>query len=321
MTDFLSVVWDVNPAIFSIGKFSLRYYSILFVSGFPLGYYLFYKFYKRENVNTDLLEPLLYILLIATIVGARLGHCLFYEPSYYLSHPIEILKVWEGGLASHGGAIALILAIFYYAHKYGRKNGFDAMWTFDRLVITVCFAGCLIRLGNLFNSEIFGGRTDLPWGFKFPRSYEWVNVYGPSVYPPDGAACHPTQIYESLSYLILGFVLLWMYWKKADKLYKGNIFGIFLIALFGVRFLIEFIKNDQVAFEAGMTLNMGQWLSVPFIIAGIVILIISNRKKLPLLREGYDEPQKTVPRENDHHNNLSKDQRMSASKRKAMEGR
>jgi len=317
MSDFLSVVWNIDPVIFSIGKFSLRFYSILFVAGFPLGYWLFTKFFKRENVDVTLLEPLLYILLIGTIVGARLGHCLFYEPSYYLAHPVEILKVWQGGLASHGGAIALVLCIFYYAHKYGRKNGFDAMWMFDRLVIAVCFAGCLIRLGNLFNSEIFGGPTDLPWGFKFPRSFEWVNMYGPGAYPPDGVACHPTQIYEALSYLILGFVLLWLYWKKSDRIYKGTIFGIFLIVLFGMRFLIEFIKNDQVDFEAGMEFNMGQLLSVPFIIAGVIILVLSIRNKKPMLREGYDEEPKS-PKENDHRTNLSKEQRMSASKRKAM---
>ena len=153
MSDFLSVVWNVDPVIFSIGKFSLRYYSLLFVAGFPLGYWLFYKFYKRENVDVALLEPLLYILLIGTIVGARLGHCLFYEPKFYLTHPIEILKVWQGGLASHGGVLALVLCVFFYAHKYGRKNGFDALWVFDRLAIAGSIAGCFIRLGNLFNDH------------------------------------------------------------------------------------------------------------------------------------------------------------------------
>lgn len=317
MSDFLSVVWNVDPAIFSIGNFSLRYYSLLFVAGFPLGYWLFYKFYKRENVDVALLEPLLYILLFGTIVGARLGHCLFYEPAYYLSHPVEILKVWNGGLASHGGVLALVLCVFYYAHRYGRKHGFDAMWVFDRLAIAGSIAGCFIRCGNLFNSEIFGGPTDLPWGFKFPHSLEWVNLYGPSVYPPDGVACHPTQIYEALSYLILGLVLLWLYWKRSDRIHKGTIFGIFLVVLFGMRFLIEFIKNDQVAFEEGMKLNMGQLLSIPFIVAGIIILVWSISRKQPLLIEGRGE-EPSEPKDNDHHTNLSKEQRMSASKRKAM---
>ena len=317
MTDFLSIVWNVDPAIFSIGNYSLRYYSLLFVAGFPLGYWLLYKMYQRENVNPTLVEPLLYILLIGTIVGARLGHCFFYEPSYYLAHPVEILKVWKGGLASHGGILAIILCVFYYAHRYGRKNGFDSMWMFDRLAIVGSLAGCLIRCGNLFNSEIFGGPTDLPWGFKFPHSLEWVNMYGPSVFPPDGVACHPTQIYEALSYLILGLVLLWLYWKKADKLHKGTLFGIFFIVLFTMRFLIEFIKNDQVDFEASMQFNMGQLLSIPFIVAGIIILVWSLRKKIPLLREGWDEEPK-APKDNEHHANLTREQRMSASKRKAM---
>ena len=317
MFDFLSIVWNVDPVIFSIGNKAIRFYSLLFVSGFPLGYYLFTRFYKREKVNVSLIDPLLYISLIGTLVGARLGHCLFYQPDYYLSHPIEILKVWEGGLASHGGAIALVLCIFIYAHKYGRKNGFDAMWTFDRLAIAVCFAGCLIRVGNLFNSEIFGGPTNLPWGFMFPRSYEWVTNYGPDAFPPSGTACHPTQIYEALSYLILGIILLWVYNKKADKIHKGWVFGVFLIVLFGMRFLIEFIKNDQVSFEAEMKLNMGQLLSVPFIIAGVAILVLSYVYKKPFLREDMSDGSQSQ-NNNKRKATLPKDQRMSAAKRKAM---
>ena len=230
-------------------------------------------------------------------MGARLGHCFFYEPEFYLKNPVEILKVWHGGLASHGGAIGVLLAIFWYVHRYGKKNFFDTMWLLDRLVIAICFAGCLIRLGNLFNSEIFGGATSLPWGFKFPRSAQWVAEYGPAVYPPDGAACHPTQIYEALSYLLLGFFLLWIYWKKSDKVYKGWIFGVFLIVLFGMRFVIEFIKNDQVGFESGMLFNMGQLLSVPFIVAGIVILVLSYVRKKPMLMiTPKEEPKEKGPR-------------------------
>ncbi len=309
MLNFLSIVWDINPILLKLGSLTIRWYSLLFVAGFPLGYYLFVKFYKREGINVSLIEPFLYIV-VGTVIGARLGHCFFYDPQYYLAHPVEILKVWHGGLASHGGAIALVLGVWYYGHHYGRKNGFDTIWVFDRLVIAVCFAGCLIRLGNLMNSEIFGNATTLPWGFKFIRSTEWVQMYGPSVYPPDGAGCHPTQLYEALSYLILGFILLWVYWKKSDKVYKGWIFGVFLIVLFGMRFIIEFIKNPQVEFETKMTLNMGQWLSVPFIIAGIVILILSYHYKQPTLipeRVEKEEAHKIAPQE-----------RMSRSKRKAM---
>lgn len=305
MFDFLYVTWDINPVILKIGPLALRYYSLLFIAGFPLGYWLFIKFYRREGVNTDLLEPLLYALLLGTIVGARLGHCLFYEPEFYFKHPVEILKVWHGGLASHGGAIGVLLAIFWYVHRYGKKNRFDTMWVLDRLAITICFAGCFIRLGNLFNSEIFGGATTLPWGFKFLRSSQWVAEYGPAAYPPDGVACHPTQIYEALSYLILGLILLWVYFKRSDKVYKGWIFGVFLIVLFGMRFLIEFIKNDQVGFESGMLFNMGQLLSVPFIVAGIIILVLSYVKKRPAVMEPVVEEPKV------------KGPRISRSKRKA----
>lgn len=305
MLNLLYVTWDINPILLQIGPLAIRYYSLLFIAGFPLGYWLFWKFYQREGVNTDLLEPLLYALLLGTIVGARLGHCLFYEPEFYLKHPAEIIKVWHGGLASHGGAIGVLLAIFWYVHRYGKKNRFDTMWVLDRLAIAICFAGCFIRLGNLFNSEIFGGATTLPWGFKFVRSAQWVAEYGPAVYSPDGAACHPTQIYEALSYLILGLLLLWVYFKRSDKVYKGWIFGVFLIVLFGMRFLIEFIKNDQVDFESGMVFNMGQLLSVPFIVAGIVILVLSYKKKRPTVME----PVKEEPKE--------KGPRMSHSKRMA----
>jgi prolipoprotein diacylglyceryl transferase len=262
MIDFLSITWDVNPILFKLGPLTLRYYSILFVSGFPLGYMLFIWFFKREGLDTKILEPLLYILLLATIVGARLGHCFFYEPQYYLAHPLEILQPWKGGLASHGGAIGVLIGLWIYVKKYGKKNGFDFMWLIDRLVIAVCFAGCLIRLGNLMNSEIYGNPTDLPWGFIFLRKGEII-------------AKHPTQLYEAFSYLLLGFFLLGMYKYKLPKLKKGWIFGVFLIVLFGMRFLIEYIKEPQVAFENNMHLNMGQWLSVPFIIAGIIILILS----------------------------------------------
>ena len=281
--NFLSVIWNVDPIICHIGPFALRYYSLLFVAGFPLGYWLFTKFYKREGVNVDLIEPLLYALLIGTIVGARLGHCLFYQPDYYLTAEnwLEIFQPWKGGLASHGGAIGVLLAVWWYAAKYGKKNGFDMMWVLDRLVIAVCFAGCCIRLGNLFNSEIYGNETDLPWGFIFARRGE--------ILPK-----HPTQIYEALSYLILGLILTWVYFKKGKKVYKGFLFGAFLVGCFGMRFLIEFIKMPQVAFEEGMKLNMGQLLSIPFIIVGIISIVVSTVYRKPNILEN-DGPKNYCP--------------------------
>ena len=271
MLDLLTITWNVSPDIFSIGGFHLRWYSVLFVAGlFPVGYYIMRSFYKREGLPTELLDPMLFALFIGALVGARLGHCLFYDWEYYSAHPVEILMTWKGGLASHGGAVGVLLAMWWYVHKYGKKYGFNYIQIIDRLVIPICFAGMMIRLGNLMNSEIYGTHTDLPCGFIFP-----LDPKG------DGLPHHPTQIYEALSYCILGLVLLWLYRKKLDKLHTGTIFGIFLIVLFGMRFLIEFIKEDQSAFEAGMVLNMGQWLSVPFIIVGILMLVWSVKKGGP----------------------------------------
>ena len=268
------VHWNASPYIFTIGSFGVRWYSILFVVGFVVGWFMFVRFFKREGLPAEkLMDPLLYTLAIATLVGARLGHCIFYDPDYYFGSAEgfkEIFMPWKGGLASHGGAIALILAMWWYSSHYGKKYGFDFLWMMDRLVITVCFAGAFIRLGNLFNSEIYGDVTDLPWGFVFERNHETLPK-------------HPTQLYEALSYTILGFILLALYDKKLPQLKKGTLFGIFLIVLFGMRFLIEFIKEPQEAFEESMVLDMGQILSIPFIIAGIVLLIWSLTKGGPAM--------------------------------------
>lgn len=271
LADILSIHWHVDPVIFHIGSFGIRWYSLLFVSGFILGWYIFRGFFRREGVPEKLLDPLLYTLLIATIVGARLGHCLFYQPDYYLGSWqgfLEIFMPWKGGLASHGGAIALLLGMWWFSAKYGKANDFDFLWIMDHLVITVAFAGCFIRLGNLFNSEIYGDVTSLPWGVIFDLRGET-------------APKHPTQIYESLSYLVLGLVLLGLYARRLEKMYRGSFFGLFLVGCFGMRFLIEFIKEPQVAFEETMVLNMGQILSVPFVVAGIALIIISYSRKVP----------------------------------------
>ena len=272
MFETLAIHWNVDPVIFSIGSVELRWYSLLFISGFILGWFIFKWFFKREGISEKLLDPLLYTLLIGTIVGARLGHCLFYDPAYYLGSWngfLEIFMPWKGGLASHGGTLFLFFAMIWFARRYGRKNDFDFLWLLDHLAIAVSFAAMFIRLGNLFNSEIYGHVTDLPWGFVFERRGE--------VEPK-----HPTQLYEALSYAILGLVLLFLYVRKTKWLYRGSYIGIFFIVLFGMRFLIEFVKENQVDFEAGMALNMGQLLSIPFILRGIAILIYSYKKKLPV---------------------------------------
>ena len=271
MFETLAIHWHMNPELFSIGPISLRWYSLLFVSGFILGWFIFKGFFKRERVPETLLDPLLYTLLIGTIVGARLGHCLFYQPDYYLGSWEgfkEIFMPWKGGLASHGGTIALVIAMWWFAKHYGRKHDFDFVWIVDHLAIAVCFAACFIRLGNLCNSEIYGDVTSLPWGFIFELRGETEPK-------------HPTQLYEALSYLILGVVLILLYKYRLDKMYRGTFIGLFFTILFGMRFLIEFIKEPQVGFEEDMVLNMGQWLSVPFILLGIGFLVYSFVEKEP----------------------------------------
>ena len=229
----LVVHWHVDPAILHIGAFELRWYSLLFVSGFILGWFIFKWFFQREKIDTKLLDPLLYTLLICTIVGARLGHCLFYQPDYYLGSWAgfwEIFMPWKGGLASHGGTIALILGMWWFGVHYGKKHDFDFVWLLDHLAIAVAFAGAFIRFGNLFNSEIYGDVTNLPWGFVFELRGETEPK-------------HPTQLYEGFTYLLLGFALIGLYWKKLDQMFRGQFIGIFLIVCFGSRFLIEFIKD------------------------------------------------------------------------------
>ena len=215
----LVVHWHVDPALLHIGNFELRWYSLLFVSGFILGWFIFKWFFQREKIDTKLLDPLLYTLLICTIVGARLGHCLFYQPDYYLGSWAgfwEIFMPWKGGLASHGGTIALFLGIWWFAHHYGKKHDFDFVWLLDHLAIAVAFAGAFIRFGNLFNSEIYGNVTDLPWGFIFENRGETEPK-------------HPTQLYEGFTYLLLGFVLIGLYKWRLDKMWRGQFIGIFLL--------------------------------------------------------------------------------------------
>lgn len=256
------ITWDVNPDI--IDSFvTIRWYGLMFAIGFWIGYNIVAKIFKNDNAPESWTGTLLIYVAIATIVGARLGHVLFYQWDYYSAHPWKILATWEGGLASHGGAIGIIIAVILFSIFTTKRN---PLWTFDRLTIAIALVGGLIRIGNLMNSEIFGYPTDLPWGFKFVRSPEWQQLYY-------GLPCHPTQIYEALTYFSLFALMMWMYWKKGCGNRPGLLFGTFLIGTFATRFFIEFIKNDQVAFEADMTLNMGQLLSIPFALAGIFLVV------------------------------------------------
>ena len=256
------ITWNVSPEIFT-WPVTVRWYGLMFAIGFWFGYNIVSNMYKREGAPEKWMGLLLLWVAAGTVIGARLGHVFFYEWDYYSQHPIEILYTWKGGLASHGGAIGVIVAVLCYSYFTTKRS---PLWTFDRLVVAIALVGAMIRFGNLMNSEIFGHATTLPWGFMFVRSYEWHKLYF-------GQACHPTQIYESLCYLALFGLLMWMYWRRNCGERPGLIFGTFLVGTFLSRFLIEFIKNDQEAFEADMVLNMGQLLSIPFVLAGVFLIV------------------------------------------------
>jgi len=253
----------------------------MFAIGFWIGYNILARIFKHEGAPERWLGILFLWVVAGTVIGARLGHVCFYEWDFYSQHPAKILAIWEGGLASHGGTIGIIIAVFLFSYFTTKRN---PLWTFDRLVIPIALVGAMIRFGNLMNSEIYGHPTDLPWGFIFVRGHE---------YP--GLPCHPTQIYESLCYLALFGLLMWMYWKKNAERRPGLLLGVFFVVLFLSRFLIEFVKNPQVSFEVDMTLNMGQWLSIPFIIIGVGLIVYAMLHKpvtLSFPDRFADEPDK-----------------------------
>lgn len=266
------IVWDANPVL--IDSFvTIRWYGLMFAIGFWIGFNIVAKMFKHEGAPERWMGLLLIWVGVGTVVGARLGHVFFYAWDYYSEHPWEILATWEGGLASHGGAIGVIIAVIMFSIFTTKRS---PLWTFDRLVPAIALVGAMIRFGNLMNSEIYGHATTLPWGFMFVRSAEWHQMY-------EGIACHPTQIYESLCYVALFGLLMWMYWKKNAEQRPGLIFGTFLVGIFTPRFFIEFIKNNQEAFEETMTLNMGQLLSIPFVLLGIGLIIYAmSRPKVAL---------------------------------------
>lgn len=259
MTNLLSIVWDFNPVFVTIGSFEIRYYSLMWAAALLVGAWIFSYFCKKEGRPQSLSDSAFLYIALGTMIGARLGHCLFYEPEYYLLKPWAIItEIRNGGLASHGATIGIIVSIWLCS----RKNKVPVMWMTDRLGVIAPISGALIRFGNLFNSEIIGHQTDMPWGFKFMRLHRGLPV-------EQVPACHPTQLYEALCYILTFLVLWWMYNKTEAPRRRGLMFGVALIGIFLTRFFIEFVKINQVAFEEGMSLNMGQWLSVPFIIIGV----------------------------------------------------
>ena len=268
----LEINWTADPVIFSLGSKEIRWYALMFVIGFAIGYKIVERMWKREDINPKWLDPLLYYTLAGTVVGARLGHCLFYNPSYYLSNPFEMIKVWEGGLASHGGVLGIIVAIYFFSKFVSHRS---MMWTFDKLVTPTGLVSALIRLGNLMNHEVYGNPTDKPWGFKFINNlHAWRQGAEPIFSPPS----HPTQLYEAICYLMTFALCMWLYFKKDAWKKEGLIFGIFMICIFASRFFIEYLKEVQESFEEGMTLNMGQILSIPFVLMGIYFVWKAMRK-------------------------------------------
>lgn len=256
-----AIVWNADPTLFEFGPLAVRWYGLAFAVGFIVGYNIVARMFRHEGAPERWLGILLTYVVIATVVGARLGHVFFYEWDYYSAHPEKIIRIWEGGLASHGGTIAIIIALFIYSWLVTKK---PASWVFDKIVVAIALVGGLIRMGNLFNSEIYGGPTDLPWGFVFLRN-------------GDIAASHPTQIYEAFCYFVLFGLLMWMYWKKNAEERPWLITGIFFIGIFLPRFLIEYVKNVQVSSEYEMIarygMNIGQMLSIPFILIGVGLVI------------------------------------------------
>ncbi len=263
------IVWDVTPQIIP-GWNTPNYYSLLFVTGIALGFFTIKKMFKNEGVDEKILDSLLIWMIVSTIVGMRLGHVFFYDWDKYKDNLIEIFQIWKGGYASHGAAILILIAMYFFAKRVANKS---YLWVLDRIVTPIAIAGCFIRLGNLMNSEIAGVPTDLPWAFSF--TYYINDLTGQY----DPTPRHPTQIYEALGYLSIYLLMLYMYWKKNAYKREGLLFGIFMIGIWGVRFLVEFVKEGQTARDYTSALNTGQQLSIPFIIIGIWLVVRALRNK------------------------------------------
>jgi prolipoprotein diacylglyceryl transferase len=304
--DLLYINWDVSPYVFELGFFKFRWYGLMFGLSFLFGVIIYKKMIQREKKPLTLWDNIFIPVAVGTFLGARLGHCLFYDPGYFIPHFWEIFIPMKNGkltgyegLASHGAAIGILLGLYYYS----RKNKVPYLWVLDRIVITIALAGCFIRLGNLMNSEIYGNETTVPWGFVFLRHHETVPK-------------HPTQIYESLSYLLIFVFLYLIYLKKRPPFRDGVIFSFFLILLFGARFCIEFLKEVQEEFEKELTLDMGQWLSIPLIVAGFVLLAYLYKQGLTVETQPEPEPVEIKPVRHSETKHKSGKKRNTGNKRR-----
>ena len=256
--------WSIDPEVFSLGPLSIRYYGLLFAAAFFLGFVIIRRIYEGEGKPEGDLDSLLTHMMVGTVAGARIGHCLFYDPSYYLSHPIEILKVWEGGLASHGGAVGIFTSLYIYARKHPDQ---PYLWILDRMVIVIALAGLFIRTGNFLNSEILGIPTEVPWAVVFERV--------------DAIPRHPAQLYEAVAYGAISAGLYATYARFRAGTPSGLLLGLFLVGVFVFRFFIEFVKERQAAYGLDLPLSVGQVLSVPLVILGTILLIQALRSLQP----------------------------------------
>jgi len=256
-------IWNVDPNIFSFGSLQLRWYGLLFVGSFFLGLMLLKWVYKREHKDPAVLDNLLIYIMVGAVIGARLMHCFAYEPDFYLSHPLEILKIYKGGLASHGGLLGVLIALYIFAKKYKE----DYMWLLSRVAIPGALTAAFVRFGNLFNSEILGLPTDKPWAIIFSRI--------------DMIPRHPVQLYEAFSYLTLFTLLIFVYKKVSPSFATKVLPGIFLIFMFIVRFLLEYTKTRQADYTTSLPFTTGQMLSIPFILIGLgwIIWALKTRHK------------------------------------------
>lgn len=249
------MIWDISPIAFTLHigplEWPVRWYGLLFAASFLYGIYFFQWLYRRERRPVEDVHDLALYVVAGTLIGARLGHVLLYDPAYYLSHPWLILLVWEGGLASHGGMLGILLSVWIYAR---RAAGQPFLWVCDRIALAVPVANAMIRVGNFFNSEILGRPGDVPWAVVFARV--------------DAVPRHPVQLYEALAYLPVFAVLLRHYLRRGPALPAGEMLGRCLVLTLGARFLLEFFKEEQAVFAAGWPLTMGQWLSLPVVAAG-----------------------------------------------------
>lgn len=277
----LFIHWAVDSELID-GWRTPNLYGLLFVSGIVLGYFVIRKMFRAEQIEDKILDTLVTYMVLATIIGARLGHVLFYGPYWdevvdgqiiergYFSHPGDIIKIWEGGLASHGAAIAILIALFIFTKKV---SGRSYIWILDRIAAPIAIAGTFIRLGNLVNHEMVGYVTDVPWAFEFQYYYNSaIGNYDPS-------PRHPAQLYEAICYFISFWILLYLYWKLKKWQQPGFVFGSFLILIFGARIICEFFKLGQTARDYTLPINTGQLLSIPLVIAGIYLIYNALKKQ------------------------------------------